>query len=381
MFGRLMRSVREWRRRLKGSEPVIRVEISKSALLHNLAELKRLAPQWGVAPVLKANAYGHGLVEVADILEREQNVPFFGIDSYFEAELLRANGIGKPLLILGYTHTKTIVWNTWDNVAFTVGSMEQLNELQKLRVTQKVQIKFDTGMHRQGVPWHALPEVVGILRTTTLQVEGICSHFAESETPGSELTKKQIQRWNDIVRRFQSEFPAIKHYHIANSGGFGHAHDVVANVGRSGIALYGINPGNLRATLRPALRMVSVVSAVRTIEAGEHVGYNATFTAEKRMTLATVPVGFFEGVDRRLSNQGVFLVSGKPAPIRGRVSMNISSCDVSGIQNVSLNSEVVVISNKPEDPNSVAAIAKLCGTIHYEILVHIPAHLRRVVIE
>ncbi len=381
MFRRLVRVVRNWRKRFRSNEPIICIEISKSALLHNLAELKKLAPEWGVVPVLKANAYGHGIVQVAEIFQSAEAVSFFAVDSYFEAEQLRSNGITKPLLVLGFSSVRSIMRSTRRDVSFVVGSLERLEELCSLGCKRSVHIKFDTGMHRQGISWTAISDVIDMLqRNSGLRVEGILSHFAEAETTNSELTKVQIARWNDLARRFQKEFPSIKYYHIANSAGFGHVQDIVANTGRSGIALYGVNPGNLRAALRPALRMSSVVGELRTIEKGERVGYNATFEASGTTLLATVPVGYFEGVDRRLSNKGAYLVKEAVAPIRGRVSMNISSCDVTNVSEVSLGSEVVVISDKSGDLNSVEQMARLCDTIPYEILVHVPAHLRRIVV-
>ncbi len=214
-----------------------------------------------------------------------------------------------------------------------------------------------------------------------LDVEGVFSHLAESETEASILTEIQISRWNTLVGVFQKEFPDIRHYHLANSGGFKHAPKIKATVGRSGIALYGIDLGNIGETLHPAMRMTSIVGEVHTVEAGESLGYNATFTAAARSTIASVPVGYFEGVERRLSNIGVFSIDGLEAPLCGRVSMNMSLCDVTDIEGVAEGSEVMILSNNREDRNSVENVARQAGTIPYEILVHIPAHLRRVVVD
>jgi alanine racemase len=328
--------------------------------------------------VLKANAYGHGAVLVAGTIGHEPNVPFFAVDSHFEAEQLRAGGVTKPLLVLGFSRTETIMRSGLRDVAFTISSRRQFDDLLALNATRTVHLKFDTGMHRQGIPWSEAYQIIERVRGAALNVEGILTHFAESESDDSKLTAQQIERWNNIARRFKSEYPSIKHYHAANSGGFRHAKNIVANAGRAGIALYGINPGNLAIPLRPALRMLSLVSDVRVVSAGESVGYSATFTATKETKLATVPVGYYEGVDRRLSNKGAYLIDGKEAPLRGRVSMNISSCEVAS--NVNVGDEVVIVSDKRDDANSAERIAKLCDTIPYEILVHIPAHLRRVVI-
>lgn len=360
----MLNYIRKLRRSLRVHKPVITIEVSRNAILSNLHAMQSLAPNWGIAPVLKSNAYGHGLVLVAEIL-RNENVPFFCVDSYPEAEQIRRAGIKTPILIMGHTPAETIEKNRLKNISFVVFSLEQLRNLKH----GNVHLKFDTGMHRQGILFSDLDKVLPLLKN--LKVEGVMSHFAESEKPDSKLTKLQIERWNKIAEYFQKNFP-VKYYHCANSGGFGFAGEINANVGRSGIALYGIGSG-----LQPALQMKSIVSEIREIDAGESVGYNGTFIAEKKSRIATVPLGFFEGLNRKLSGKSVFLINGKVAPLIGRVSMNISSCDVTDLE-VDVGDTVIAISNKPEDLNSVSNIAKTCETSHYEILVNIPPHLRRV---
>lgn len=367
----MLNYIRKLRRTLRVHKPIITVEISQTAILNNLKAIQSLAPQWQVAPVLKSNAYGHDLVLIAEVL-KDENVPFFCVDSYPEAEQIRRAGIKKPILIMGHTPAETIERNRLKNISFVVFSLGQLSNLKH----GNVHIKFDTGMHRQGILYSDIDKVFPLLKN--LKVEGVMSHFAESEKPDSKLTKLQTERWNKIAERFQKDFP-VKYYHCANSGGFGFSDEINANVGRSGIALYGINPGNLDVKLEPALQMKSIVSEIREIDVGESVGYNGTFVAERKSRIATVPVGYFEGINRKLSRKGVFLLNGKKAALAGRVSMNISSCDVSDLE-VNVGDTVTVISNKPEDLNSISNIAKTCETVHYEVLVNIPPHLRRVLL-
>lgn len=374
--------LRGWRKSLRHRQPVVMIEISRAALMSNLYALQSLTPTWQVAPVLKSNAYGHGLVLIAELLSQQKNLPFYCIDSCFEAEVLRQAGITTPLLILGYTPSIAIKTNKLKRMSFVVGSIEQLKELLQNESTQHIQLKFDTGMHRQGIPYADVDEVVSLLKLKhRLQVDGVLSHFAEADVADSTLTQKQINRWNDIAQCFQSKFPAIQYYHVANSAGFAYHSKVTANVGRPGLALYGINPGNLHILLQPVLCIKSIISSLRTIETGEPVGYNQTTKATRKTIVATVPVGYYEGVDRRLSNQGIFLIQGNPAPLLGRVSMNISSCDVTNIPQVVIGTSVIVISNNSVDKNSIQQIAKLCQTTPHEPLIHIPAHLRREVVE
>lgn len=381
MLHQFVAKIRRMRKFQNQRETLITIEISRGALLNNLHNLQKLAPHWQLAPVLKSNAYGHGSNLIADILKEEDHLPFFCIDSYFEAEQLRQRGLNKPLLILGYTPTTLIAKNKIKNLQFVVGSLEQLKILVNKKINQTIQIKFDTGMHRQGIPFNLLVEVLETLqKNTTLKITGVLSHLADAENPNSEITKKQIINWNELAKKMQQTFPTIKYYHLTNSAGLAFSQNIVANVGRSGLALYGINPGNLPINLQPILKMKSVISEIRTIERGETVGYNGTFMAQKQTKVATVPVGYFEGVDRRLANQGFFLVNNKPAPLVGKISMNISTCDISEIKDAAVGTSVIIISDKIDDSNSLQKMAQICGTIPYEILVHLPSHLRRLVV-
>lgn len=379
----LLKNLRVWKRLQRVNQPVIKIEISKSALLNNLRAIEMFVPNWQTAPVLKSNAYGHGLILIADILKNEKNLPFFCIDSYFKAELLRNAGIETPLLIIGYTPTTTIQKNKLKNIFFMVGSLEQLEIIIKLKTRQVIHLKFDTGMHRQGISYFQYNKVLDILnQKTSIRIDGIMSHFSDADNPNSELTKSQIEKWNNLASQFQKKFSSIRYYHVANSAGLVCAKNIIANVARLGIALYGINPSeNFPIKLQPVLQMKSIISGIHTIETNESVGYNATFVAQHQMKIATVPAGYFEGIDRRLSNKGFFIINNKTAPLIGRVSMNISSCDITDIDNIVVGSPVILISNRKEDQNSIENIAKLCDTIPYEILVHIPAHLRRNVVD
>lgn len=370
----MLNYIRKLRRSLRVHKPVITIEVNRNAILKNLKLMQSLAPNWEIAPVLKSNAYGHDLVLVAEIL-KDEHVPFFCVDSYPEAERIRKAGIKKSILIMGHSPAETIERNRLKNISFVVFSLEQLRNLKR----GNVHVKFDTGMHRQGVLFSDIDKVLDILKKRNIKIEGVMSHFAESEKPDSKLTQLQLERWNKIVEKFQEDFP-VKYYHCANSGGFGYADKINANVGRSGIALYGINPGNLDVKLQPALKMKSIVSEIREIEVGESVGYGGTFIAERKSKIATVPLGFFEGLNRKLSGKGIFTINNQVAPLVGRVSMNISSCDITDLE-VNLGDVVTAISDNPEDKNSVENIAKISETLPYEILVNIPPHLRRVLIE
>jgi len=379
---RLIDLIRRLRRRLRGYEPLVLVALSRSALLHNLQTFREAYPGVAVAPVIKSNAYGHGLLEVAGILDKE-NIPFFVVDSVFEALALRKAGLKSKILILGYTPPRTILRNRLKNVSFGIINLEQLKKIsQSAHGRTNIHLKIDTGMHRQGLAEKELDEAFSILKNDkNIFLEGISSHLADAENADDAFTKGQISAWNALVRRTKQEFPDCRWFHLAATPGSRFSKDIEANALRLGFGLYGLNPKGLDLPLRPVLEMRSRITSIREIEAGETVGYDRTFRAEKKTLVATIPAGYFEGIDRRLSNRGTLTVRGIPCPIAGRVSMNITSIDVTDVPGVSLGEEVLIISRDPEAPNAARKMAELCGTIPYDIFVHIPAHLRREVTE
>jgi len=361
---------------------LIEVLVLKDNLLGNLHEYQKHYPILDFSPVLKSNAYGHGLIEVARILDKEK-IPFFTVDSLYEAELLRDNGIRSKILVIGYIDDNNLIHSQLIDVIFTITSLEQLQKINE-NISQKkmFHLKIDTGMHRQGVLLDQIKEVLEIIKANKfIELDGICSHFSDADGLEEDFTLAQIENWEQAVSLSKNAFPDIKYYHLANTAGSIYTSRAFCNVVRLGIGLYGINTALASdLDLKPALRMESVISSVKMISVGETVGYNNTYKADKATRIATVPVGYFEGVDRRLSNCGHFKVNGVDCPIIGRVSMNITSIDISGVANVKLGDKVTIISDKKEDNNSIENIAKCADTIPYEILVHIPPHLRRNVI-
>lgn len=368
-------------------EPLIGISVSKERILHNLEEFRKLAPERRIAPVLKSNAYGHGLYEVAQLLEQSGlSIPFFIVDSYFEAIALRSQGIHTPLLIIGYTRPETILSSRLKNTAFTITNFETLASIASADQTILLHLKVDTGMRRQGLVHEELDDAIEIFKKNkALVLQGLCSHLADADNLDQTFTQKQIVAWNETVQKFLTEFPDIKYKHLSATDGHNFHEQINANVSRLGIGLYGITDNNTltRALdLQPALEMTTIVSGIKKIKRGEVVGYGKTFTATEDMTIATIPVGYFEGLDRLLSNKGSVQVGPMRTvcPIIGRISMNITTIDVTHV-NAQIGSPVVVISNNRTDPNSIQGIVKASdGRIPYEVVVRIPAHLKRVVV-
>jgi alanine racemase len=363
-------------------EPAVKIFIFKENLINNLKEYQKNFPQLLFAPVLKSNAYGHGIVEVAKILEKE-NIPFFVVDSLPEAVILRNNRIKSAIQIIGYLTAENIKKAKISKTAFTITSLEQLKALSKI-ISKKIDLhlKIDTGMHRQGILINEINQAIEILKSNKfLNLVGICSHFADADNTYDKFSKLQIKKWNDVALIFKKEFPQIKYFHISQTAGVFYSNEIFGNVCRLGIGLYGINTSPfLKLNLKPVLQMETIISSIKKIKAGEFVGYNLTYKAPHDLLMATVPVGYFEGVDRRLSNCGFFKIKNQYCPIIGKVSMNITCIDVSLVPDIKLNDSVIIISSNKEDKNSAENLAKIIQTIPYEILVHIPQNLRRIVV-
>jgi alanine racemase len=374
-------------------EPLITVEISRSHLLHNLDACRALAPGGKIAPILKANAYGHGLALVAGVLEHDPAlrsagaIPFFGVDSYFEAVALRAQGFKTPLLVIGYTRPVDMARSDLKDTMFGVTSLATLQELSGARRAVHIHLKIDTGMHRQGLLPEEVPAAIAILQANRLlRLDGIYTHLCDADNPDETYTEHQIAVWNRVARDLKTAFPHVRYIHAAATDGLRFSEDIESNMGRVGIGLYGLSENERMNSLvapEPAMRVRTIVTGVKKLHTGETVGYGNTFKAPQDMTIATVPIGYSEGLDRRLSNAGAVHVgeNGPVCPIVGRVSMNIITVDVSSVPDAKIGMPVTVISDRIDDPNSIQSIARISKTNTYEIAVKIPAQLKRVLVD
>jgi alanine racemase len=404
--------------RARGSTPahsLLTVELSRAALIHNIVTLQT-ATDWPLSPVLKSNAYGHGLVEIARMIEDAQKVgalkkpiPFISVDSYYEALTLRKAGITLPLLIIGYTPTETLRIARLPSVTYAITSHDQVNELaleqqQKSLPHLNIHLKVDTGMHRQGIRADEISEALKTLANIpSIQVTGAYSHFADSDGDTDETTLEQIDVWAAAVKAISAAYPDAREFHIANTAGLAFVKAVrdkapLTTIGRLGLGLYGIStlPEQKRVgsderkahlDLRPVMAVYSEISGTKKLLAGETVGYNNTFIAPHDMRIATLPAGYFEGIPRGLSNIGMVEVytpeqkTWVQAPYIGRISMNISTIDISHLPpETGLHTPVRLVSPFKMAPNSMEVMALRAGTIPHDAIVDIPSHLRRVIV-
>jgi alanine racemase len=378
--------------------PLNGIEINSLFLRHNYIYLSALNAHLKIAPVLKSNAYGHGIVQVAKVLDGV-GAPFFCVDSIYEAYELLKVGIKTKILIMGYIDPENLKVKRLP-FSYAVYNEEQLRAINHYQKGAGVHIKFDSGMHRLGVQLENLPEFISAIKQySNITIEGFMSHFAESEHPTSALTMSQVTQYKQALDMVTDAGYNPKWIHHGNSGAVLNQETLklaeFTNMARVGLAIYGIDPrvseeiGNNRKQsdrsddtneLKPVLRLTTKIVQIKQIRKGDKVGYGGTFTAKDDMTIAILPIGYYDGVDRRLSNKGVMVVDGQPCPIVGRVSMNIAVIDVSVVIKPTVGQTVLVFSDNPKDANSVQHSAQLAETIPYDLLVHLASSTRREIV-
>lgn len=361
------------------------VEISEKALIYNLAFFKkRVGAKTKILCVLKSNAYGHGLKEVAKILKDEKNAEWFGVDNLKEALVLKNLGIKKPILILGYTRFTDLRKTIQNAFSFVVYNKETLLKIisLKLKKPAKLHLKIETGLNRQGIEKKNLLKFLQLIRKhgDRLILEGVYTHLADPDD--REFSLRQIADFEKVVHEakkfLDSDF--ITHC-VATAGAF-----CFGNLGfdavRIGIGLYGLWPSDKiqNKFLKPVLTWKSLVSQVKVINKGESVGYGRTWFSKKETRIAVIPVGYADGFARSLSNIGRVLINGVSCPVLGRVMMNMIVVDITNVRNIKPEDEVVLIGKDGREYVGADEIAKKLSTINHEVLVGINQTLPRVII-
>lgn len=359
------------------------IELSRENLINNYHHLSNIKPRLKIAPVIKSYGYGHGILEIAKILDTLYP-PFFCVDSLYEGYELYKVGITK-VLIMGYIDSENLKVKRLP-FSYAVFDYEILSVLNEYQPKCGVHIFVDTGMNREGIPMKDLLQFLKKLKEfKNLKIEGLMSHFALSEKTNDPLTIKQINNFKHVQQIVRKAGFRPKYIHIQNSEGLLglNLKNCNVNIARVGLALYGISNSHIPSgsiELKPVLRLKTKVIQIKNIQTGSKIGYEGTFTATKDMVIGILPIGYYDGVDRRLSNKGWVLVGNTPCRIIGRVSMNITTIDMTQVENPYIGQEVIVYSDNPQDKNSIQNSAKICRTIPYEILVNLASSTRRVVV-
>ncbi len=354
-----------------------RITISRSALIQNHRTLQSTYPNTLICPVLKSNAYGHGLEIVAPIFDSLKPA-FLCVDSLYEAYKLQKLGIQSNILILGYTIPENFMVKPlpFHISLFDLETAQVLNKYQK---GINVHIKIDTGMSRFGIRLEELRSFLDKIRELThIKISGVYSHFSSADEAKKDKTNKQVHLFSEAIHVFHQYGIDPQWKHISASAGTLSVYDDVCNMARVGLASYGISPiANNKTNVRPVLEFRSKICQIKQIKKGDTVSYNDTFIAPKNMTIGIIGAGYYEGLDRRLSNIGTVLVKGKVCTILGRVCMNITIVDLSAVKEARVGDECIIFSSNPMHVNSVSKSAHICKTIPYDLLVKLNETIKR----
>lgn len=304
-------------------------EINLDALHSNVKEIKRLAPPASVMAVIKADAYGHGADAVARELEPE--VAMFGTATVLEAVSLRQAGVRTPILVLGgMTPDQLPVLHEYDMmpVVHNAAFWEALAPFaQTLGREVAVHIKIDTGMGRLGMLEEDAAQLIE-RKTPGIRVDGLMTHFACADIRNDPGTQEQLRRFRAFVDQYSAGIPWI---HAANSAAVLNYPESHFNLVRPGLLLYGLSPMNEPSHLTPVLSLLSRITALRWIRPGAAIGYGRTFRAEHDTLIATIPIGYSDGLRRRLSNRLQIDIRGRMCPIVGNISMDMCMADVTAL--------------------------------------------------
>ena len=354
------------------------IRVSSSALQHNYRLITNLAGAGvPVMAMVKADAYGHGMVMAARAFAGA-GCDVFGVAELREAVILREAGIkGAIYVTLGFLAEDVDLIFRYNlvPVIYSYATARLLADKATALGTEiGVHVKVDSGMSRLGLLPEEIPEfVAGIARLPGIKIAGMMSHFPEADIAGSASTIRGHEIFSEVCREVKSRFDSI--CHIANSGAVLNFPASYCDIVRSGIALYGYHPagpgGNddlTAAKLVPAMSFVTRIVQVKTLPAGSGISYGHTYRAEKPITLAVLPVGYEDGFSRLFSNRGQVLIGGRRVPVRGRVCMNMCMVDVTNIKNVRVGDEVVLLGHQGSEAISADDLAEWMTSISYEVL-------------
>jgi len=364
---------------------LLRIEISRAALEHNINQFKTIFGGQRIGAVLKSNAYGHGLALMGRFFDTQKDIEILLVDSIIEAQTLRDFGVKKHIIILGYVPIHIIKsLKKIRNITLVINGEQQAQWIaQHVSFPLRVHIKIDTGMNRQGIDATHFIRVAKLLASNAhVRVEGLLSHLADADNQESGYdTQVQIEKWNDAVDLYKKFFPKGI-FHFSATAGTKYIHSGQSNLIRAGIGLYGFDTtADKRLRVMRALSLWAKIINIKNVAAGEGIGYNFTFRAKKQMKIATLPCGYYEGIPRCLTNKGFAYFHNIPLPIVGRVSMNLTTVDISNVaKQLSLEDEVEIFSDIPEQLNTIDKVAHYCGTIPYEILVRLAPTIRRTLV-
>lgn len=356
------------------------IEINQSALHHNIKQFTQwLGPNTTIAGVVKSNAYGHGIKLIASLYDKHKDITHICVVTTSEGVMLRKSGIKKPIIVIGYCDTKIedIVTYNLQMTIYNLNFAQELNQIaQKHDAIVTVHIKIDTGLSRLGIfPQEVQNFMHATIQMKSLSIGSLFSHFSQGEN--QKITHQQ----EDILMSINTQNIPL---HAANSHASMTTKYKKYSIARIGLGLYGYLPGHditIQKQLQPIMSLKTKIIHIKTIQQGQTIGYDQTFTAQKNMTIAIIPFGYFEGFNVRLSNKGHVIVNGQLAPICGRISMNLTVIDVSSISNCSEDTIVTILGAQQNQTYSAYDWAKITNSSPYELITKINQNIARYIVE
>jgi len=365
-------------------------EVNLDNIRHNINEVKKVATGKRIIGVIKADAYGHGAVEVATLL-KEEGVDFFAVAVVTEALQLRREGIQDDILVLGYTAEEFFEKAIENNITLTIYDFDLAQKLnlaaQKMNKRAKVHIKIDTGMGRLGfqVNEEGKKQILRVCSLNNLEIEGVYSHFACADEKDKTYSYLQLDKFNWMLQELEKEGIKFKIRHIANSAAIIDLKESYFDAVRPGIMLYGYYPSDEvnkeEIKLKPVMSLKARVAMVKKVDKGTSISYGRRYVAPDTRIIATLPFGYADGFTRMMSGNAKVLIKGKEAEIVGRICMDQCMADVTDIEDVKIGDEVVVMGMSGDKEITADTIAARLNTISYEVLCMVSKRVPRVYIK
>lgn len=356
--------------------------IDLSAIDFNLKSIKsNLRANTEIMPVIKATAYGTGDIGLKEVLLKN-NINIVAVALTEEGANLRKHDFKMPIVILNQPLEEEIPYIVENNLTPGIAVLDfakKLNEYaNQKQTTINVHVEIDTGMGRVGVkPEETLEFIKELKELGNINVEGIYTHFSSADS-SKEYTNEQISKFQFVVNELEKESIKVKYMHACNSAGIMCYPEAHYNLVRPGISIYGYYPDegmDCKINLKPSAKLKSKISFIKEVDSGSAISYSRKFVTERKSIIATVPIGYADGIRRELTNKGKVYVNGKIAPIVGTVCMDSFMIDVTDMPNTKIGDEVVIFDN---ENITLEEVAKQCGTINYEILSGISNRVPRV---
>lgn len=365
------------------------IELNLENLEYNITQLKSLLPKSGqLMPAVKANGYGHGAAIIANALQ-EMGITDFCVASVEEGIELRNHGIAGNILVLGYTHPERLDGLVNYNLTQTVVDRDYAKGLAAYGKTFQVHIGIDTGMHRLGISWKDIKEILTIWKYDNLKITGVFSHLCAADgtsLPEQLYTKEQIFRFQEVVHKLKEAGKTGFVTHLQGSYGILNYPECSFDYARPGIALYGLfstleeRQHKEKTKLRPVLSLKTRLESIRILEPGESAGYGMAYTAEVQRKIAVLSIGYADGIPREIAGKAYVLCGGKRAPVIGRICMDQLLVDVSHIAEASPGDEVILIGDAGEEQIPAEAYAQWTNSITNEIVSRLGARLERIIV-